>query len=41
VKAVINVVPEKTYLNSKGDIWISTWADDDNIYTITGDGTGF
>lgn len=41
VKAIVNVVPEKTYYNSKGDIWISTWADDDNIYSINGDGSGF
>jgi hypothetical protein len=41
VKATINAVPEKTYPNSYGDIWVSTWADDDNTYTVCGDGWGF
>jgi len=27
--------------NSDGDLWFSTWADDDNLYTSWGDGRGF
>ena len=30
-----------TIENSYGDLWFSTWADDDNIYTTWGDGRGF
>lgn len=41
VQATINAVPEKTYPNSYGDMWVSTWADDDNTYTVCGDGWGF
>jgi hypothetical protein len=27
--------------SSDGDLWPSTWADDDNLYTANGDGAGF
>jgi hypothetical protein len=30
-----------TFKQTNGDLWMNTWADDDNLYTTWGDGTGF
>lgn len=35
------VVGDPVYYSTMGDLWMSTWADDDRLYLTWGDGTGF
>ncbi|MFH1403736.1 MAG: DUF4185 domain-containing protein [Candidatus Altiarchaeota archaeon] len=37
----VSVEGDPITIKSQGDLWLNTWADDDNIYTSWGDGTGF
>jgi len=35
------VISSSEGIESSGDLWMNTWADDDNLYSGWGDGTGF
>jgi len=40
IKSASVVTPPMCPIPSAGDLWMNTWADDDNIYTGWGDGLG-